>query len=135
MGAALLSGGCWCGAVRYAVEDALDYAVNCHCGGCRRTTGAAYKPFAGIPCNKVTVTRGADALLIVGDPMTHDVHCAACGSLLYSIVREGAWAHVAMGTLIDAPSIRPTHHIFVADKAPWHEITDNLPQFAGHEND
>jgi len=135
VGAALLSGGCWCGAARYAVEDAFDYAVNCHCGGCRRTTGAAYKPFAGIPSNKVTVMRGADALLIVGDALTHDVHCAACGSLLYSILREGAWAHVAMGTLIDAPSIRPTHHIFVADKAPWHEITDNLPQFAGHEND
>lgn len=131
----MLSGGCWCGAVRYAVEDAFNYAVNCHCGGCRRTTGAAFKPFAGIPSGQLTVTQGADALLIVGDPLTHDAHCAACGSLLYSIVREGLWAHVAMGTLIDAPSIRPTHHIFVADKAPWHEITDDLPQYPGHRGD
>ena len=35
----------------------------------------------------------------------HDVHCKACGSLLYSVVRENAWVHVAMGTLADAPSI------------------------------
>lgn len=62
----------------------------------------------------------------------HDVHCARCGSLLYSRVREGKWVHVAMGTLVDAPTIRPTAHIFVGSKAPWHEITDDLPQHRGH---
>jgi hypothetical protein len=36
---------------------------------------------------------------------------------------------VAMGSLIDPPSIRPDHHIFVGSKAPWYEITDDLPQF------
>jgi hypothetical protein len=44
-------------------------------------------------------------------------------------VREGAYVHVALGSLVDAPSIRPTAHIFVGSKAPWFEITDNLPQF------
>jgi hypothetical protein len=34
--------------------------------------------------------------------------------------------------LVDAPSIQPTHHIFVASKAPWFEITDDLPQFDEH---
>ena len=28
-----------------------------------------------------------------------------------------------------SPSIRPTKHIFVGSKAPWFEITDDLPQF------
>jgi hypothetical protein len=37
--------------------------------------------------------------------------------------------HVAMGTLVDAPSIRPDKHIFVGSKAAWYEITDGLPQF------
>ena len=59
-------------------------------------------------------------------------HCARCGSLLYSIVRNGAYAHVAMGTLVDAPSIRPRAHIFVGSKAPWFAITDDLPQYQGH---
>jgi hypothetical protein len=66
-----------------------------------------------------------------GDDAGHDVHCRACGSLLYSVVREGRYAHVAMGTLVDSPTIRPTMHIFVGSKAPWFEITDNLPQFDG----
>jgi hypothetical protein len=51
------------------------------------------------------------------------------GSLLFSVVRNGAYVHVAMGSLVDAPSIRPTEHIFVGSKAPWFDITDNLPQF------
>jgi hypothetical protein len=37
-----------------------------------------------------------------------------------------------MGTLVDAPSIRPAHHIFVGSKAPWHQIADDLPQYAEH---
>jgi hypothetical protein len=128
-----LSGKCFCGAVEYAVEDAFVYAANCHCSGCRRVTGSAFKPFAGIPREKLTVTKGAGALLIHGSPDNHDAHCRACGSLLYSLVRQASWLHVTMGTLVDAPSIRPTHHIFVGSKAPWYEITDDLPQYDGHK--
>ena len=128
-----LKGGCMCGRVRYSVADAFAYAANCHCSNCRRTTGSAFKPFAGIKREKLRVTEGADALLIVGEELNHDAHCKICGSLLYSLVRDGAYVHVAMGTLADAPSIRPTHHIFVGSKAPWFTITDDLPQYEGHK--
>lgn len=30
--------------------------------------------------------------------------------------------------LIDEPALKPTAHIFVGSKAPWHEILDDLPQ-------
>lgn len=124
-----LIGQCYCGAVRYQVQDAFVYAANCHCSQCRRTTGSAFKPFAGIEREKLKVVQGAGGLLIVGEPEGHDAHCAACGSLLYSVVRDGAFVHVAMGTLVDAPAIRPNKHIFVGSKAPWFEITDDLPQY------
>ena len=70
--------------------------------------------------------------MIYGDDTGHDAHCRRCGSLLYSVVREGAFVHVAMGTLVDDPSIRPTAHIFVGSKAPWFAITDDLPQYREH---
>lgn len=124
-----LSGRCVCGAVAYSVTDAFEYALNCHCSQCRRTTGAAFKPFAGIARGELAVTQGADVLLRYGCEQTHDVHCGRCGSLLYSVVREGAFVHVTLGTLSDAPSIRPTAHIFTGSKAPWFEITDALPQY------
>ncbi len=128
----IIGGKCFCGAVQYEVADAFLYAMNCHCSNCRRTTGSAFKPFAGIERAKLTVTKGADGLLIYGEDKANDVHCRVCGSLLFSVVRDGAYAHVAMGSLIDAPSIRPTQHIFVGSKAPWFTITDDLPQHEAH---
>lgn len=133
--ARILAGECTCRAVRYEVADAFSYALNCHCSNCRRTTGSAFKPFAGIEYSRLRLVGGEDIRIIYGDDTTHDAHCGRCGSLLYSRVREGQWAHVAMGTLVDAPTIRPTAHIFVGSKAPWHEITDNLPQYRGHIED
>lgn len=132
MTARMLSGKCFCGTVHYTVADAFTYALNCHCSNCRRTTGSAFKPFAGITRDKFQVTQGGDNLLIFGEEMTHDAHCKACGSLLYSVVRDGAYVHVTLGTLVDAPTIRPTAHIFVGSKAPWFTITDDLPQYDEH---
>lgn len=70
--------------------------------------------------------------MIVGQEDANDTHCGMCGSLLFSVVRGGAFLHVAMGTLIDDPTIRPTHHIFVGSKAPWFTIADDLPQYEEH---
>jgi hypothetical protein len=130
----MLVGRCECGAVRYRVADEFLYASNCHCSRCRAATGSAFKPFAGIEREKLVVTHGAGALLVHGEDDLNDTRCAACGSLLYSVVRDGAFVHVALGSLVDAPSMRPTKHIFVGSKAPWFEITDDLPQFEEHAN-
>ena len=124
----VLSGECLCGAVRYEVKDEFVYALNCHCSQCRRTTGSAFKPFAGIERHKLKLVRGEADLMIFGEQQNHDAHCGKCGSLLYSVVREGAWVHVTLGTLVDEPGIKPTAHIFVGSKAPWFTITDDLPQ-------
>ena len=128
----MLVGTCQCGAVRYAVADEFVYAANCHCANCRRATGSAFKPFAGIARDQLRITGGADQLMIFGDDNGHDTRCQACGSLLYSVVRDGAFVHVAMGTLLDDPAIRPSKHIFVGSKAPWFAITDDLPQYDAH---
>jgi hypothetical protein len=130
--ARMLAGKCLCGAVHYAVADEFLYAANCHCSNCRRATGSAFKPFAGIEREKLRLTAGADKVMIFGDERANDTHCGRCGSLLYSLVRDGRFVHVAMGTLVDDPAIRPDKHIFVGSKAPWFTITDALPQHQEH---
>jgi hypothetical protein len=124
----MLAGKCECGAVRYRVADAFLYAANCHCSNCRASTGSAFKAFAGIERDNLEITDGADTLLVWGEDDANHTRCAICGSLLYSVVRDGAYVHVALGSLADDPTIRPTEHIFVGSKAPWFEITDDLPQ-------
>ncbi len=125
----MLSGKCRCGAVRYEVSDEFLYAMNCHCSECRAATGSAFKAFAGIEREKLTITEGLGDIAVFGEDDLNDTRCRACGSFLFSVVRDGAYVHVAMGSLVDAPAIRPTRHIFVGSKAPWFEITDDLPQF------
>ena len=128
----VLTGRCYCGAVSFRVEDAFLYASNCHCSNCRRATGSAFKPFAGIEHDKLDLAADGDSLLIVGDDDLNDTRCAACGSLLFSVVRDGEYVHIPLGSLVDTPSIRPTEHIFVGSKAPWFDITDDLPRFQEH---
>jgi hypothetical protein len=111
------------------VADEFAYTVNCHCSNCRRATGAAFKPLAGISSEKIEIIEGEESVMRVGDKVSPYVHCSQCGSLLYALVKGGAYAHVTMGTLVDAPNISPTCHIFVGSKAPWFKITDDLPQF------
>ena len=124
----VLQGRCGCGAVHYEVADEFRYAANCHCSQCRAATGSAFKAFAGIERDKLTLTQGDDLLMVFGEDDLNNTRCAKCGSLLYSVVREGGWVHVAMGSLVDDPTIRPSDHIYVGSKAPWFEITDDLPQ-------
>jgi hypothetical protein len=129
----MLVGACECGAVRYQVADAFLYAANCHCSRCRAATGSAFKAFAGIERRKLEITEGMDTLLVFGEEDLNDTRCGTCGSLLFSVVRNGDYVHIAMGSLVDAPSIRPAEHIFVGSKAPWFEITDDLPQSEENE--
>jgi hypothetical protein len=125
----ILNGSCECGKVKYTVLDEFSYAANCHCSLCRRATGSAFKSFAGIERDKISVIAGEEALMIVGKETGHHARCGTCGSFLYSVVRDGAFVHVAMGSLIDTPTIQPNEHIFVGSKAKWFTITDDLPQF------
>jgi hypothetical protein len=110
------------------VRDEFRYAGNCHCSNCRAATGSAFKAFAGIEREKLEVVSGGETLLVWGEDDANNTRCGICGSLLYSVVRDGEYVHVALGSLVDDPAIRPTEHIYVGSKAPWFEITDDLPQ-------
>src|SRR5438034_10904675 len=76
--ARILRGECLCRTVAYEVADAFEYALNCHCSNCRRATGSAFKPFAGIARDRLQLVRGDHDLLIHGEvsPRSpHEVHC------------------------------------------------------------
>jgi hypothetical protein len=128
--AQMLRGGCECGAVAYRVPDEFEYAMNCHCSRCRAGTGSAFKSVGGIKREKLEIVHGADKLLAWPEPERGHIRCGVCGGFLYSVVRSGQYAHIGLGTLADAPSIRPSCHIYVGSKASWYEITDDLPQYA-----
>jgi hypothetical protein len=125
-----LIGRCSCETVEIAVEDGFRYAAYCHCSRCRRRSGSAFNAFGGIEAEKVRVRAGAEQLLhLLESAEGYCAHCKLCCSPLFALVRGRRFAHVQLGALAEAPTKRPDHHIQVASKAPWYEITDGLPQY------
>jgi len=56
--------------------------------------------------------------------------CVNCGSSLFGgDWPDGPEVSIRMGAFDDDPGIRPQFHTFVDDRAPWDEITDDLPQY------
>jgi hypothetical protein len=127
---AVLNGQCLCGEVRFTVEDSFSYAFYCHCSRCRLRTGSAFASIGGINIDKVQVTNGREHLLIEGECSDgYGARCGRCHAFLFAAVRGKQYMHVSLGVLIDIPSRAPDHHIYVASKAPWFQITDSLPQY------
>jgi hypothetical protein len=55
--------------------------------------------------------------------------CRRCGATLPWRNESRGMVVVPMGTLDDDPGIAPLANIFVASRAPWFTITDDLPQY------
>lgn len=126
----MLNGQCLCGKVRFTVEDSFSYAFYCHCSRCRLRTGSAFASIGGINIDKVQVTTGHEHLLIEGECSDgYGARCDECHAFLFAAVRGRKYMHVSLGVLIDTPCRAPDHHIHVASKAPWYQITDSLPQY------
>ncbi|MEE9299720.1 MAG: GFA family protein [Alphaproteobacteria bacterium] len=131
----VLTGGCQCGAVRYRVSAPADYTSHCHCTMCRKTHGALFATYSVVPSAELVLEGGRDALtLYKSSPSVKRSFCRNCGgTLFFQYDSKPEWIAYATGTL-DAGA-HPGHppeterHIYVASKAPWHEITDGLPQF------
>ena len=66
----MLRGRCACNAVAYEIPDEFVNAYFCHCSNCRALTGSAFLPVGRIEREKLTVTKGADSLLVDGDEPT-----------------------------------------------------------------
>lgn len=129
-----LTGGCLCGGVRYAVAGEVYVPRYCHCSLCRKFTGGAASAIASALADEFQLTAGADLVRVFRhEDRKEYVFCSTCGSSLFSVFKwttplEGM-VNIRMGTFDGDPGVRPEFHFFVGSKAPWHEITDDRPQF------
>ncbi|MGH6947866.1 MAG: GFA family protein [Kiloniellales bacterium] len=124
------SGGCLCGAVRYAVSGGLRPVVFCHCGQCRRAHGH-FGAYSAARRADVAIV-GEDALAwFESSPGVRRGFCRRCGSKLFWDVAARGSISISAGSL-DAPSgLKSSAHIFVADKGGYYGIGDGLPQHPG----
>jgi hypothetical protein len=125
-------GSCLCGGVIYEVRGPLDVIKNCHCWRDRKATGAPHDSCLLAAAPALHWLQG-EALAVVyslpGAPGFRTGFCRVCGSSLPARVPNTTSLGVPAGGLDNDPGARARYHIFCGAKAPWFEITDDLPQF------
>ena len=122
------NGRCLCGAVTWTVEGEPASAYHCHCKMCRKAHGAAFGTYYYFDAAQFTWT---SKLATVGEYQSSAnlarSFCKTCGSVVPNAESDGSAFYVPAGSHDDGAA--PNCHIFVAHKAPWHDITDNLPRY------
>ncbi len=123
-------GSCLCGEVTFAADPPFAMMASCHCSMCRKAHGAAFATYLLVDAASFRWLGGTEHVLrYVSSPGAHRASCTRCGSVVpYEAPDAGPW-YVPAGLLDDDPGVRSQANIFVASKAPWHEITDDLPRF------
>ena len=126
------SGGCACGAIRYACSRAPLAMLNCHCKDCQRSSGA---PFAS-----GVVVQAAD-LQVTGTPRTHPVvggsgrsvtrtFCPECGTPLFTRSEANPeLVSIRFPTLDDPSGFQPMLDIWTSSAQPWVCFSPATPQF------
>jgi hypothetical protein len=128
-------GSCLCGAIRYEITGALGPIVMCHCAQCRKAQGGAFAVNAAIRAEDFTIIAGRNRLAAYeSSPGKLRHFCRDCGSPIISTrTTVPGVVRVRIGTLDTPIDAGPQAHIFVASKAEWDAICDDLPQYAGRE--
>lgn len=121
------TGGCRCGAVRFEASAEPHHVSYCHCGDCRRASGAPVSAFVGFMAGQVSIGGGTLRQFENG-PVTR-TFCGACGSpIAYVDARLPDQVYFMLG-VFDMPAYyRPTQHAFVREQLPFIHMPDGLPR-------
>ena len=118
-GAPVLTGGCQCGAVRYALYAEPDVGI-CHCRMCQKATGGLFLASAGVPLAQFAWTRGQPAVFRSS-----------------SIAERGYCRDtidVTIGSLDDPAAAKPASQVGVESRVPWWRELFDLPGSTTAEN-
>jgi hypothetical protein len=112
------TGGCLCGAVRWRARAEPVRVVNCHCGICRRSSGAAFMTFVHFPASAFAWI-GAEPSRYRSSAEAERGFCAVCGSTLS--MHEAVLAdrvQVSLGSLDRPDLVRPDDHVWARSQLP-----------------
>lgn len=121
------TGGCQCGAVRYALYVAPQNSHVCHCRMCQRATGGVFAALAGAPKSEFAWTKG-DPAFFASSNLAQRAYCRDCGTpLSFSYDVPKARFYVTIGSL-DEPNAAPIIIQYgVESRLDWVKFCDAVP--------
>ena len=126
----ILKGSCLCGGISYEIHAPLEGVINCHCKMCQKAQGSAFRTRASVNASDFVFLSGENKLIFYeSSPGEKRSFCGVCGATIITKFDNNSEVYgFALGTLDTDPKIKIERHIFTKYKAPWCEITDDLPQ-------
>ena len=103
----VLTGGCQCGAIRFAVKAAPVKISICHCRMCQKASGAPFASFADIDREDFAWTKGKPAAFRSSSIAERDF-CSACGTPLSFRRIDGPRIEIMTGTFDRPDRVVPT---------------------------
>jgi len=123
-----VTGGCFCGAVRYEAEANLLEAYYCHCKACHKLSGTPAQVDVFVKPGTLRFTK-EDPKYFQTSPFAKSGFCQHCGSRLVYIPTEKVdWTSVMVGSLDHPEQALPREHVCVESQLPWYKIYVDLPR-------
>lgn len=130
---AVHTGGCQCGAVRYALYAEPANASICHCRMCQKAFGNIFAPLAGVAMEDFALTRGSLTVFCSSGAVERGF-CKDCGTPLTFRYVNGGDLHgitneidVSIGSLDHPQRVKPTIQYGVENKLTWADDLSQLP--------
>jgi hypothetical protein len=126
----MLTGGCYCGEIRYSVTGSTFLETNCHCSICRRTTGAPLVTWFTVRRSEFQMVQGTPSQF-ASSSKAWRTFCGKCGTqLTFEHVDYIDTIDVTTSSLNDPELVPPKDHIWTASKPSWVTLCDRLPEYA-----
>lgn len=132
-GKPVLTGGCQCGAIRYALHALPRQVSVCHCRMCQKATGAPFATFADIAKEGFVWTRGKPASFRSSSIAERDF-CKACGTPLSYRLTDGDSIGILTGTFDRPDRLVPKLQFGTESRLGWVGAIAALPSKTTQQN-
>ena len=117
-----ITGGCYCGAIRFKAGDKPLHQANCHCANCRRAIGAQAAAWITVPSSSFAFEKGIPRSYQT-DTGAQRTFCERCGtSLTYQNDVRPNEIDITTGSLDRPEDFAPNKDVFPEEKLPWVEL-------------
>ena len=123
----LYTGGCQCGAVRYALYAQPEGAHLCHCRMCQKAAGNVFAALAPVRLEDFAWTKGAPAVFRSSSAAERGF-CSACGTPLFFRYLDSEWIDPTIGSLDEPERVPAQLHYGIESRISWLDALDGLPR-------
>jgi hypothetical protein len=124
-----LSGGCYCGLVRYEATGTPFHETSCHCSICRRTSGAPFVAWFSVPRTQFRLVQGAPTRF-GSSAKGQRSFCGRCGTqLTFEHADFADEIDITTCSLDDPNLVPPKDHTWMRSRVSWIAPADALPKY------